>query len=395
MGYLLHVMRSVLVLGVGVLCLTRVEPGLAQDAAQSERELSRLRAQINTLQKSLEAGQAKKSRAERRLLDSERQINEVARSLRRIDSALEDNRARLRELQTDRQRQAKRLAGQRAGLAAEARAAYVMGRQQQVKLLLNQEQPAAVGRALVYFGYLSRARMQQIEAVRASLQQLRDLEQAIGDKNRELSELRSRHEEQTRRLQEQKRAREELVTALVRELENQGGQLKRLKNNEQQLEKLVASLQQVLNDIPAESGERRAFRTLKGQLRWPTQGQLVRRFGSQRGSSGLKWQGVLIAAPEGRQVRAISAGRVAFADWMRGFGLLLIIEHGDGYMSLYGHTQALYKEVGEWVDTGEVVATLGASGGQQEAGLYFELRHKGRPVDPLKWCAGVPAPGAG
>ena len=367
----------------------------AQDAAQTERELTSLRAQIRTLQKDLEAGEAKKSRAERRLLDTEREINDVARRLRRIDTDLQANREQLGELQAKQQNQVRQLASQRAGLAADARAAYVMGRQQQVKLLLNQERPAAIGRALTYFGYLSRARLQQIEAVRSTLQQLRDLEQAIEDKNRELGELRLSQEQQTRQLQEQKRSREQLLLSLARELESQGGELKRLKNDEQQLEKLVASLQQVLDDIPTDSGERRAFKALKGSLRWPAQGELVRSFGSQRGSSGLKWQGVLIAAPEGGQVRAISAGRVAFADWMRGFGLLLIIEHGDGYMSLYGHNQALYKEVGEWVDTGDVVATLGASGGQPESGLYFELRHKGRPVDPVKWCAGTPAPGNG
>jgi len=367
----------------------------AQDAAQTERELGKLRTQISALQKDLEAGQAKKSRAERRLLDIERQINEGARTLRQIDTDLQTNRAQLQELRSRQQGQVRQLASQRAGLAAEARAAYVMGRQQQVKLLLNQEQPAAIGRALVYFGYLSRARLQQIEAVHTTLQQLRDLEQAIGDKNRELSELRLSQEQQTRQLQDQKRSREELLVALASELESQGSELKRLKNNEQQLEKLIASLQQVLDDIPAEAGKRGAFSTLKGKLRWPTHGELVHRFGTQRGSSGLKWQGVLIAAPEGGKVRAISAGRVVFADWMRGFGLLLIIEHGEGYMSLYGHNQALYKEVGEWVDTGDVVATLGASGGQQEPGLYFELRHKGRPVDPVKWCAGAPAPGAG
>lgn len=387
--------RSVLALTCAVLYLNPSGVVAAKDAAQTERELTSLRAQIRTLQKDLAAGEAKKSRAERRLLDTEREINEVARRLRQIDTDLQANREQLGELQAKQQNQVRQLASQRAGLSADARAAYVMGRQQQVKLLLNQERPAAIGRALTYFGYLSRARLQQIEAVRTTLQQLRDLEQAIGDKNRELGELRLRQEQQTRQLQEQKRSREKLLLALARELESQGGELKRLKNDEQQLEKLVASLQQVLEDIPTDSGEQRPFKALKGSLRWPAHGELVRRFGSQRGSSGLKWQGVLIAAPEGGQVRAISAGRVAFADWMRGFGLLLIIEHGDGYMSLYGHNQALYKEVGEWVDTGDVVATLGASGGQSEPGLYFELRHKGRPVDPVKWCAGTPAPGSG
>jgi len=270
-----------------------------------------------------------------------------------------------------------------------------MGRQQQVKLLLNQEQPSAIGRALVYFGYLSRARLAQIEVMRMTLQQLRDLEQSVGEKTQQLNELRIRHEDESARLRQQKGAREQLLAEVTRELASRGGELKRLRNDEQQLQELVASLQEVLADVPAAAGEQRPFKTMKGKLSWPARGELARSYGSRRGNTGLKWQGVLIAAPEGGKVRAISQGRVAFADWMRGFGLLLIIDHGDGYMSLYGQNQALYKEVGEWVDTGEVVATLGASGGQTKAGLYFELRHKGRPINPLGWCAGTPAPAAG
>jgi len=393
---LLRVVRLALVLvSVAFVLMPGVGAARQDDAAQTARELEKLRAQIKAVQKNLEASQAKKSRAERRLLDIERQISQVSRSLRQIDTDLQGNRDQLGELQARQESHTRQLARQRDGLAAEARAAYVMGRQQQVKLLLNQERPSAIGRALIYFGYLSRARLEQIDAMRATLQQLRELEQAMGEKNRQLGELRLRHEDETRRLQEQKRSREQLLAAVTRELDSQGGELKRLKDDEQQLRELVASLQQLLADIPAETREQRPFKTMKGKLSWPARGELVRRFGSQRGSSGLKWQGVLIAAPEGGKVRAISQGRVAFADWMRGFGLLLIIEHGDGYMSLYGHNQALYKEVGEWVDSGDVVATLGASGGQLEPGLYFELRHKGRPVDPLSWCAGKPAPGAG
>jgi len=366
-----------------------------QDAVDTAHELETLRARIKTVQKDFEASQANKSRAERRLFDVERQINQVSRSLRQIDTELQVNRDQLGELHTRQESLEGELVSQRQGLATAARAAYVMGRQQQVKLLLNQEQPSAIGRALVYFGYLSRARLAQIEVMRMTLQQLRDLEQSVGEKTQQLNELRIRHEDESARLRQQKGAREQLLAEVTRELASRGGELKRLRNDEQQLQELVASLQEVLADIPAPASERRPFKAMKGKLSWPARGELARSYGSRRGNTGLKWQGVLIAAPEGGKVRAISQGRVAFADWMRGFGLLLIIDHGDGYMSLYGQNQALYKEVGEWVDTGEVVATLGASGGQTESGLYFELRHKGRPINPLSWCAGKPAPAAG
>jgi murein hydrolase activator len=367
----------------------------AQDAAEKERELKALRAGIQSLQQKLEANQRKKSNAEKRLQDVEHQISKTSRELYRIDAELDTKRSQLGTLKEKRRVQASTLQRQREQLASEARTAYAMGRQQQVKLLLNQEQPSAVGRMLVYFGYFSRARLQRIEAISASLEQLSLLEESIARKTAALTDLRASQQRESERLQEKKRARKQAVAALSRELENQGGKLKRLKTNEQELQELVSSLQELLVDIPVDASQQQPFKSLKGKLRWPTRGRLAKRFGSRRGSAGLKWRGVMIEAAEGGDVRAVAQGRVAFSDWMRGFGLLVIIDHGDGYMSLYGHNQALYKEVGEWVDTGEVVAQLGASGGQSAAGLYFELRHKGQPINPVRWCAGKPATRSG
>jgi len=367
----------------------------AQDAAEKERELKALRAGIQSLQQQLEANQRKKSNAEKRLQDVENQISETSRELHRIDAELDTKRSQLGTLKEKRRVQASTLQRQREQLASEARTAYAMGRQQQVKLLLNQEQPSAVGRMLVYFGYFSRARLQRIEAISASLEQLSLVEESIARKTAALTDLRASQQRESERLQEKKRARKQAVAALSRELENQGGKLKRLKTNEQELQELVSSLQELLVDIPVDASQQQPFKSLKGKLRWPTRGRLAKRFGSRRGSAGLKWRGVMIEAAEGGDVRAVAQGRVVFSDWMRGFGLLVIIDHGDGYMSLYGHNQALYKEVGEWVDTGEVVAQLGASGGQSASGLYFELRHKGQPINPVRWCAGKPATKSG
>lgn len=367
----------------------------AQDAVEKAKELETLRTQIHSLQKKLEAGRKKKNQAEKKLHKVEQKISQASRVLRRIEKDLENSRGQLKELGSRQRAQTKKLKQQRQSLAAEARAAYAMGRQQQVKLLLNQEQPAEVGRMLAYFGYFSRARAQQIESIGSTLSTLEELERSIAEETRSLTELRAGQLAESQRLKEQKKARKQVLSQLSRQLTNQGGELKKLKTDEQQLQQLVYSLQELLADIPADTNQQQPFRAMKGKLRWPARGRLATRFGTQRGNSGLKWQGVVIAAPEGGDVRAVSQGRVAFADWMRGFGLLLIIDHGDGYMSLYGHNQVLYKEVGEWVDTGDVVATLGSSGGQTRSGVYFELRHKGRPVNPLRWCAGKPAAASG
>ncbi len=378
-----------------VLCLGAVlfapSGGCGEDPEKKAAELEQLRHRIGALQSELQASERKKSRAERELQDAEQLISAARRALRKTDLELSDLDKQLMDLKADRQTTAATLHHQSSELAREALAAYAMGRQQQIKLLLNQEQPSAVGRMLVYFSYLSRARQAKIAAMQTTLQHLETLKEDIQSKSDALMALQREQRQQAERLEKQRQKREQVLAQLTTQLRSQGGELKRLQRDEQQLQALVQSLQELLSDISNDASQQKPFKALKGQLRWPARGQLVKRFGSLRGNSGLKWQGVLIEAPEGGQVRAVSQGRVAFADWMRGFGLLLIIDHGDGYMSLYGQNEALYKEVGEWVDSGEVVATLGASGGQTEAGLYFEIRHNGQPVNPLNWCAGKPA----
>ena len=374
------------------LLLLPVNGSAADGPVAKAEELETLRSRMHALQKKLQSNQSRKSSTEQKLQDVEKKISKTSRELRRIDSALKNNSRQLTELQGRQKEQALALRRQRQHIAGEARAAYAMGRQQQVKLLLNQEQPSAVGRMLTYFGYFSRARMAQIESIHNIMDELHETESSIQSKARTLSELHGRQQAASQRLREKKQAREQVLVQINRKLANQSDELQRLRTNEKQLQKLLASLQELLADIPPDASQQQPFKSLKGKLRWPARGKLTTRFGARRGNSGLTWQGVMISAPEGASVRAVSQGRVAFSDWMRGFGLLLIVDHGDGYMSLYGHNQALYKEVGEWVDMGEMVATLGASGGQIRSGLYFELRHKGRPINPVRWCAGKPAP---
>ncbi len=366
-----------------------------EDAVARARELAELRTRIQDLQQRLDAKRKQKSREQQALRDIDRDISRIRRALQQTGRELRSVRSQLAELKRQQQAETRRLGAQREQLAREARAAYAMGRQKQIKLLLNQEQPDTVGRMLTYFGYFSRARAEKINAMKVSIARLQALQDDIEQKTQALAELRSRQRTRVDELASQKQLRAQAVAALQRQLAKQGGALRQLQGDERRLQELVHSLQELLADIPADASHNKPFRTLKGALRWPARGKISARFGAPRGDSGLTWQGVLITAPEGGKVHAVAQGRVAFADWMRGFGLLLIIDHGDGYMSLYGHNQALYKEVGEWVDTGEVVATLGASGGQNRAGLYFELRHKGRPVNPRKWCRGKPLRVAG
>ena len=366
-----------------------------EDAAARSRELNELQTRIHDLQNRLVARRKQKTREERALRDIDRDINVTRKALKQTERRLQSVQVQLAGLQQQQKSGTRQLEKQRKYLAHEARSAYVMGRQKQVKLLLNQEQPDTVGRMLTYFGYFSRARAEKIDVMNTLLARLQTRQVDIEEKTTALSTLRDSQRVRVDRLAEQKQLRTKAVAALRQQLAKQGGALKQLQADERRLQELVLSLQELLADIPNNVAQNKPFDALKGSLRWPTRGRLSARFGAPRGSSGLTWQGVLITAPEGGKIRVVAQGRVAFADWMRGFGLLLIIDHGDGYMSLYGHNQALYKEVGEWVDTGEVIATLGASGGQSRPGLYFELRHRGRPVNPRKWCRGKPARVAG
>ena len=171
-----------------------------------------------------------------------------------------------------------------------------------------------------------------------------------------------------------------------RDIDSEGKQLSQLRKDERALKRILKSLTDLLSDIPGSLTNVKSFGQLKGQLPWPSGGKLTTRFGTARGDSGKRWSGVIIGTQRGDDVRAIARGRVAFSDWLRGYGLLLILDHGDGYMSLYGHNESVYRDTGEWVESGQVIASVGDSGGQHHTGLYFEIRRDGKPINPVKWC---------
>ncbi len=376
--YTFHLLTALLLLGAVP------DAALAAPANSSDQQrLEAVRAQIRDLQSVLKRSHTERGELQENLRRIETQLGEVAASLRRIDTELDQGTRDLKALQGRRTQLRGSLAEQRGLLTAQVRSAYAMGRQEQIKMLLNQQDPARVGRVLVYYDYFNRARARQIDQVRTTLQELDQVELRITDKNVELAALRDRQINEQQALEEGRKARLALLGRLNQEIKSTDIQIAHLQEDEQ---RLVRLLQDLSRRPAAENVERTAFAKLRGKLLWPTRGRLAVSYGQPRPVGKLRWQGVLIDAPEGREVRAISYGRVAFADWLRGFGLLLIIDHGDGFMSLYGHNQSLFKETGEWVEPGDVVASVGATGGQAETGLYFEIRQDGRPVNPQRWC---------
>lgn len=371
-----------------LLLLVGIAPGhgaAGQDPAASREQLEQVRQRIAGLQARMRKTAGERDTLSDQLRDAERQIGRVARRLRALGGQLETQRERLDELRRGEAKQRDRLDSERHELARQVRAAYAMGRQERLKILLNQQDPALVSRVLTYYDYVNRTRARRMGEIRRRLDDLRATREQIGQEEKRLEGLQQKELAAQQALERQQAARREILHALAAELRSQTDELERLRRDESQLQQLLADIEQALADIPDASPADEAFERRRGQLPWPASGVLEVRFGSPR-VGGLRWDGVMIGAPEGREVHAVQHGRVAFADWLRGFGLLLIVDHGDGWMTLYGHNQSLFKEVGDWVETGEPLGLVGASGGRETAGVYFGIRHQGKPVNPVEWC---------
>lgn len=377
------------------LCALLLAGAVGAAPAPSAEDLAALRTRIQALQSELDAARGTQDRERERLRTTEVQIGNLHRDLQRIERDLARHEVRLAELGVERAAQARAVAGQRRQLAAQVRAAHAMGRQEQLKIVLNQEDPARLGRLLGYYGYLNRARLARIAAIESALDRLQALEAAMHAEQERLDALRDRHRSSAAALESERRARAELLDQLATRIADQGRELERQRADEARLVGLLESLRRALDELPAIDVERVSFGKQRGRLGWPAPGRLGVAYGASRGVGGVRSQGVVIEAAEGGDVRAVSHGRVAFADWLRGYGLLMILDHGDGYMTLYGYNQALNKEVGDWVETGDVIASVGRSGGNARPGLYFEIRHRGRPVNPTRWCRAEPTPRAG
>ena len=358
-------------------------------ATDNSAQLEQLRAQIRSLRDELQSDKQRKQSLQAWLRNTEKRLGKLAALLRALERQIAANKRELANLQQQRGGLQASLQGQRVALAQQVRAAYATGRQEYLKILLNQQDPAAVARTLTYYDYYNRARLEQIRKIDANLQELATVEKKISDKTAQLEQNRLEQVEEQRQRERTRDERAEVLAKLSQDIQAKGERLAQMLEDERRLQGIIDRIADQALDAP-ELSSGQPFAQLRGQLIWPAQGRLSVRFGAARHIGELKWQGVLISSHEGNDVRAISHGRVAFSDWLRGFGLLTIIDHGDGYMSLYGGNQSLYKEVGDWVEAGEVIAAVGNSGGREQTGLYFEIRHNGTPTDPLKWCRGRP-----
>lgn len=357
------------------------------DFQRYQKKLEKVQQSINKVKEHLKSTRYKRGHVVTELKQLESDISKNSAALSKTEKKIEDLDVTITALHSERDQLQTKLNTQRSGLSEQLRTAYAIGRQQHVKMLLNQQDPAEMGRVMVYFDYLNRARQQHISEFLSNIAEKQRVEEQLKATLAEHQDTLDTRKEQKKSLFNQRLKRNALLARLEQQISDQESNLTELESSRNRIENLLMSLGELLADIPQSPSDSRPFKQQKGKLPWPVSGPFLASFGEPRKQGGLKWNGVLISSKHGTPVRAVSHGRVAFADWLQGFGFIAIIDHGDGYMSLYGHNETLVKQAGEWVNAGDVIATSGDSGGQPMPGVYFEIRSRGKPENPGNWCS--------
>ena len=422
--------RALIVLALS--CL--LSPAFADERAQTQQQLDATRQDIAELKKMLGQLQQEKSGVQKDLRSTETDIGKLEKQVEALQQELKKTEGELERLDHEKKKlQSARIEQQRL-IAIQARSAYQNGREEYLKLLLNQQNPEKFARTLTYYDYLSQARLTQLRNFNETLRQLASVEQDINLQQAQLLAQQGTLDTQRQELEKVRAERQQVLAKLNNDVKARDQKLQAREHDQADLSKVLKTIEETLARQAREAEEARqkallaaqeaekqrqreaalaassdapkkpraipgplvsssgetfggAFSAARGKLPWPVNGRLLARFGETRGDdSRARWDGVMISASPGSQVRAVHGGRVVFADWLRGAGLLVILDHGNGYLSLYGHNQSLLKSAGDVVKAGEAISTVGNSGGQDSSGLYFAFRQQGRPSDPAQWC---------
>ncbi|MFZ5757359.1 MAG: murein hydrolase activator EnvC family protein [Pseudomonadota bacterium] len=356
--------------------------GSAQAASQDE--LNRIRERIETAQKRVAATRDELSQGQSRLRDAERQAARIAGELRNIRKRERELNTGLARLDSERQTLDRKADSQARALASDMRAAWRLGQVSPLRLWLNAEDPQRAARIARYYEYLQRDRAQRIAAFAETREQLAQARERIAGEQEKLATTRAELADRERQAREAREERRKVVAQLAGELKTQRGELERLRANEAALKRVLDTAREAFRDVPPDAVGA-PFRQRRGKLRWPVTGRVAAGWGAPLAEGKLKSSGLTFSAAEGSDVRAVHNGRVVYADWLRGYGLLAILDHGDGFLTVYGYNQTLLRNVGDWVREGEAIATVGTSGGRSAPGLYFEVRVNGEPQDPARW----------
>lgn len=408
--------------GLMLAILLQVPPAYAEKKPeQTKRELNDVHERLESLKKELNSSQEARKDAADALKESEIAISAANKKLYEINQRQLENKKILSKLQSDSEATNQALAQQQKLLSGQLYQQYVYGQQSYLRMILQSEKPSEIARDVHYFSYIAKARADTIRQMQDNLAKINRLNEETAAALQEVAELKQKQMEERRALQQQKAAKSKVVKSLSQQINAQRSEIKKLSRDEKRLAQLVERLAEIARAKPVpkklarknvnqkseavstDSGKSSSevvasnhalpsddlsginFAALKGKLRLPVRGDVTNRFGANRADTGISWKGLFIKANEGAEVKSVASGRVVFADWLRGFGNLIIVDHGDGYMSLYGNNQAVLKQAGDNVRSGDAIAYVGNSGGNETNGLYYELRRQSRPFDPLSW----------
>ncbi|GAA6151722.1 murein hydrolase activator EnvC family protein [Pseudoteredinibacter isoporae] len=359
---------------------------LAQDSAtEYEDKLKQLRDTIAELKQEINSVKSNRNALQNKLQTSEEDIAELLKKIDRLKGDLASQKKQLSRLNKERAQLQQKKLSQQKHIGEEINGAYRLGQRGNLRLLLNQQEPDKFSRQLRYYHYILEARQEKLAEFRDTITKLDEIEPAILAKTEAIGEQQSRLQSQHKELSSRQSERRRTLAALNKTLASKDAQLQSKAADQKRLQKLLDEVSQTLANIKL-PGSGVAFKKRKGKLKWPSSGRIRHRFGSPRADGKLKWQGVFIRANDGRPVRAVHHGRVVFSDYLKGHGMLIIVDHGEGYMSLYAHNQTLLKDTGDWVNSNDVIAKVGNTGGLEEPGVYFEIRYKGNPTNPARWC---------
>lgn len=375
-----------------LLCINLVQAGQQED-------LEKLRQRILQLQQEMEKTSDSKSETADALRESERAISNSNRNLYKLNKQQREANLTLGQMQQRAKILSQEMQEQQLLLAKLLHQQYLGGKQEYFKLLLNNHDPNQAARELQYYEYIAQSRASWLKSMRGNLANLNTVTAQARQKNLELAALQAEQAQQKQLLLTEKQAHQQVLNKIALQLKQQRREIGRLQHDENRLAKLLEKLTRIMaehkpgspqknNSEPIKFSRTAPFISLKGKLPLPVKGKITSKFGSRRPDSPVLWKGLFVQTVASQQVYAVAAGRVIFADWLRGFGNLLIIDHGLGYMSLYGNNETLYKQVGDDLQGGDTIAAVGNSGGNENYGLYFELRHEGIPLDPAKWIRG-------
>jgi len=347
-----------------------------------QRGLSDLKTRIGALNQQLSRAKGERGKLQASLQRSEVAIGQLNRELKQTRKQQQTQKAKLAQLHSQRKDLQVSKRTQESHISQHMRAAYKLGQQSNIKLLLNQESPQNLSRMLQYYDYFLKARTEKLDTYRNTLTALSRLEPQIEAETSALEKSRQNLLQQRERLTRRQEERESTMNRLTATIDSKDRELLELDADKKHLQRLLTEVAEAIAKLPINN---QALNKHRGVMTLPVKGTITQSFGSPRAQGKMRWEGILIKAGAGSNVNAIHHGQVVFSDYLKSYGLLLIIDHGNGYMSLYAHNQSLQRDVGDWVEPGEVIAEVGSSGGQSSAGLYFELRHQGGPVDPSSW----------